>query len=839
MVLGIMICEFDRPTLKGLLILALVVLFQPTGGLAQFHRATDPVATPPYALVTQEDALAIDVNPAALGLLPSWSLAYLHSQVDQPDSWLQTGDAFFAASPFFLGLAGGISLQSIRPGEDAYSRYNPNRGMMTFALAFATSSQFSFGGNERVIVSGSPYIDSLAVTDLGVAWRPIGWLGMSLVGRDLFATRSGHGTPGLDLGPSVLLSSSFRPFGTRDLTLDFTVVMDDDRDLGGRAGVTVLVPYVGSASAIAEVERLGDRDEALRIMGGLNLNWQQATVSGGIFGPAEFEGAPGWYALASLGGVAQSGLPSQRFILNIEIGELSADGLVALTLTMERALRDPRVAGVLLQPSGTEMGLADAQEIRMLVQTLREQGKPVMCYLDSADGAEYYSCAGANRLVIDPAGQLRLLGSSMRFLLFGETLRKIGVRAEYLRIGAYKSAPEQLSQNAMSDPTREQAEQLLEEVYRRVVADLASDLKVSEARVVEIIDSGPHLSPQAVADRLVFQAQDQYEMDSTVRETLGDYSMQTAIRDEAPRRWGLNQRVGIILVEGTIIDGKSIDIPFFNVHFSGGQTIAKLLDSMAADPSIAAIVLRVDSPGGAAMASDQIWRAVRRARQRKPVIASMGGVAASGGYYIACAADEIWADPSTVTGSIGIFYGKFDIEELSKKLGIGVEFFRRGKMAGGDTIWQPWTAEQRAALADRIRTAYRLFLKRVSDARGVSLEEIDRLARGQVYSGQSALKNGLVDRLGGLFSAIARARQLAQVAPDTEVVVVPERKLNVFDLILTQTMRGSERTDLEGNLSDLRDLPQEIVSAIRLIATVYQVGADQPLALMPYIFEFQ
>ncbi len=814
------------------------ILCWASSGSAQFHRATDPVATPPHALVFQEDAVAIDVNPAALGLLPSWNFAYLHSQVDHSDSWMQTGDAFFVASPFFWGLAGGLSLQSIRPGDNAYHRYNPNRGMMTFALAFAPSPQLSFGGAERLIVSGSPAIDGLGVTDLGLVWRPIGWLGMSLVGRDLFATRSGRGTPGLDLGPSALLSTSFRPFATRDLTIDFGVVMDDDRDIGGRAGMTFWVPYLGSASAVAEIERLGDRDESLRILAGLNLNWEQATLSGGVFGPEDFDGDFGWYAMASLSGIAGIGLPPRRFILNIDIGDLTGNAMVDLTLTVERALRDPRVAGVLLHPSGTAMGLADAQEIRALIQVLRENDKPVMCFLDSASGAEYYACAGADRVVMDPAGQLRLLGSSMRFLLFGDTLQKIGLRAEYLRIGAYKSSPEQLTQNTMSDSTRKQADQLIDNVYRRVLADLSDDLNVSETRVAKIIDSGPHLASQAVADKLVSHAQGRYELDATVQQTLGDYSMQSEIPGEMPRRWGVGQRIGVLLVEGTIIEGRNIEIPFLNIRFTGAQTIAKLLDSMAADPSIAAIVIRIDSPGGVAIASEQIWRAVRRARQRKPVVASMGGIAASGGYYVACAADEIWADPSTVTGSIGTFYGKFDVEQLAKKAGIGVEFFRRGRMAGGDTIWRPWTDEQRAELADRLRTTYRMFLQRVSVSRGKSLDEIDKLGRGQIYSGEAAYKNGLIDRLGGLFSTIARARQLADVAPDTEAVVVPKRQLTVFDFILTQTMRGSEGYEVEQEEFDLRALPRELVSAIGLLVTVYRVGGDRPLALMPVVFEF-
>jgi protease-4 len=231
------------------------------------------------------------------------------------------------------------------------------------------------------------------------------------------------------------------------------------------------------------------------------------------------------------------------------------------------------------------------------------------------------------------------------------------------------------------------------------------------------------------------------------------------------------------------------------------------------------------------VASDQIWRAVRRARAEKPVVVSMGAVAASGGYYVASAGDEIWADPSTLTGSIGIFYGKVDAAQLADKLGVGVELFRIGKRAGAESLFRPFTPDERAALADRLRTYYRMFLSRVSIGRGLSVEQVDALGRGRVYSGDAALRLGLIDHLGGFASALARARQLAHVSDSAEVAILPRRKEGLLDFVLGAA--GAEQTQVNAAL-----LPSEIRAALTRAAIMQQLGATNPLALLPFDVKF-
>jgi protease-4 len=273
-------------------------------------------------------------------------------------------------------------------------------------------------------------------------------------------------------------------------------------------------------------------------------------------------------------------------------------------------------------------------------------------------------------------------------------------------------------------------------------------------------------------------------------------------------------------------------MPLLGSHMSGGRTVARSIEALAHDPTVSAIVVRVDSGGGAVLASDQIWRAIRRARELKPVVASMGAVAASGGYYVACAADEIWADPSTLTGSIGIFFGKVDVAPLAERLGVGIETFQRGSRAGAESVWRPFTEDERAALAQTIRDFYRTFLTRVAEGRDMTPERVDALGQGRIYSGDAALKLGLIDRLGGLASALARARQLANLPVDAPVVVVPEAPSSLLNYV---TGGGASATT---GLAGLLSVPTELTGIVGLAMTVRQTGAASPLAMLPFAIDF-
>ncbi|MDH5493006.1 MAG: signal peptide peptidase SppA, partial [Myxococcales bacterium] len=377
------------------------------------------------------------------------------------------------------------------------------------------------------------------------------------------------------------------------------------------------------------------------------------------------------------------------------------------------------------------------------------------------------------------------------------------------------------------------------------VQDIARDEGWSQAHARQVIEAGPYLADEAVAAGLVDGALDRYELDAPLEALQGAALPRLeAIEPRAPRDWGGARRIGVVVVDGTLVDGRNQDIPFVGIHTSGGQTIVEAIEGLAADPSIGAIVLRVDSPGGSVLASDQIWRALRRARRRKPVIASMGAVAASGGYYVASAADEIWADPATITGSIGIFFGKVDFSALAERLGVRIEHLRRGPHAGAESLFRPFTPVERALLVEKVRRWYRLFLRRVATGRGLPVARVHELGQGRVYSGDRALRLGLVDRLGGFDSALSRARRLARLSDEAAVILLPRRPEHLLEYVLGQgpgAQLALGALDEEGPAAQGRSaptlLPLELRRAAELAMVLGHTREGIPMALMPAYLE--
>jgi protease-4 len=795
---------------------------------AQLHRPTDPVATPASAYLEQDDALVIDANPAWLGWTPAFSASYLHSDVAMKHVWVGRGDAVHVATPLLWGLSVGATAQSIRPDSNTQGGH---RGMGALALAFAPSSAMSFGATLRTIAASDPSFDGLTTADVGAALRLSDGLQLSVTGRDLFVTRGGQGARGLDLASSLLVGITSRMFGDSRLIIDGQLAVG--QHIGGRISLGLPLPGVGRLSGMIESDRF-DTD-SLRMLGGIEVDWGRAALAGG--GMVYENGrnhATGWYGMARISGAERRGLPSGHRVLDLELrGDISPRRWISLALLLQRAAHDSRVSGVLLRPRDTGIGMAAAQELRQLIQEVREQGKPVVCHVDAPSGPEVYACAAADQTWIDPAGGMRLMGVNMTALHLGDLLRNVGLRADFVRIGEYKSAPEQLMQSSMSEPARAQTNQFLDDAHRRLLFDLSKDLDVTQTRAADIIDHGPQLAREAIAFGLASQEVDEIVMDRELADVFGSSPRVTTLTERVPETHGLGARIGVVLVDGNIVDGENVEMPLLGMHMSGGRTVSRSIEALAHDPTVAVIVVRIDSPGGAVLASDQIWRAMRRAREIKPVIASMGGVAASGGYYVASAANEIWADPSTLTGSIGIFFGKVDVVPLADRLGVGIESFQRGAHAGAESIWRPFTDDERAALSQTIRDFYRTFVSRVAEGRDMTPERVDALGQGHIYSGDTALTLGLIDHLGGLASALARARELANLDLDADVVVVPEAPSDLLSYVLGA---GASSSLAQANLLPI---PTELMGVMQMATTIRHAGPTRPLALLPFAVDFR
>ncbi|MCB9593524.1 MAG: signal peptide peptidase SppA [Sandaracinaceae bacterium] len=822
-----------KPTAFALLCLSLL----PAAASAQLRRPTQSVAQPGYGFTSVDGPEALALNPSALAFLESWGVGYVHADASDQDAMSGRGDGFYAATPILFGIAAGLSVESVRPTRPSLFETDPERTMVSLGLAWEMQDSLSLGAALRVLASGDLRLAGVTSLDLAASWRPVDWLGLSFAARDVVGPRLGGSTE--TIARSFVLGTALRPFGNRTLGLDVFGVIDEQGRIGARAAAEVTVPFVGRLLAAAEAERLDTGDPSVAVTAGVAVDWGMVGVGGGVIAGDGYEAEPGWYVSGRVEGAQRVGIPPGDYVLDVRLGGTGSRGILSVVRRLERALHDDRVRGVLLRPRGSGIGLAYAQELRLLVDQLREAGKPVVCHLDDASGAEWYLCAGADRVLVDPAGGVRLSGVSSELFHLGDLLRNVGIRADFVRIGQWKSAIEQYHDNTMSGPARAQRMDILDGAYRRLLFDGARDRETTPEALEALVDLGPHLPDEAVERGLAEALADERDMDEELRAAFsGSYPRETGEPWAQPDRWGHRPRVGVVVVDDTIVDGESFDIPILGIHGSGGTTVSRAIDRLAADPSVVAIVLRVDSPGGSVLGSDQIYRAIVRARRRKPVIASLGGMAASGGYYVAAPAHEIWADPSTVTGSIGIWFGKVDFAPLGRLLGVELETIGRGRHAGATSLYRPFTAEERALLARDVRRWYMMFLRRVARGRSMTVREVDALGRGRLYLGDEAVRNGLVDHLGGFASALDAARQAAGVGPEVDFIVVPERPSTLLDYVLSFLGLGAsplEPVEAEAQGEALARVAPELRAALSTVVTLRHLGAGAPLALTPDI----
>jgi len=461
-----------------------------------------------------------------------------------------------------------------------------------------------------------------------------------------------------------------------------------------------------------------------------------------------------------------------------------------LLRALHRAQDDPRIAGVLLQPDLYTGGWAQAQELRRVLRQLREHGKPVWAQLELSRSGSYFLATAADSIAIAPEGNLLILGLQARMAYYKRTLDKLGVRADFVAIGDYKSAPESWTRDGPSDPARRQVEVFVDEVWDHWLGELARARGFSRDHMADLIDQGYFDADEALDEGLVDRVLDERSLrrllagkgssrdDELPTIDPGDYleASWNPVRPVDRKR-----RIALIYATGQIVPGSQRP----GSGLMGSGTVAERLRRAEEDKTVQAVVLRIDSPGGSTLASDTIWRRIEALREHKPVVVSMGNLAASGGYYIAMSADAIVAEPLTLTGSIGVFVGKADLSGLYEKLGVSHELISRGENAGLFSELQSFTPTQREIIRNQLRRFYERFVDRVAEGRGMSFSQADSIAKGRVWSGQDAQKLGLVDALGGVDEAIERAKELADIpTEDRPQIVTYQRPMSALDRFL-------------------------------------------------------
>jgi protease-4 len=755
-----------------------LLLLLPSLALAQTNAIVRPlvgsrgVTLPPDTTATVDDVTSLSLNPGSLRFEGAPQLFFLHERNTLAD---QVGNGLFAGTSL-LGAAGlGFGLEWVN------NRTEPDYRRTSLGLSLGTDT-LALGTTYHAFGSSDPSIEKLSSWDIGLSARPWREFAYSVVARDINQPEQGEYklTRSFDVGVGV------RPFGER-----YTLGVDYQFHSGGLDNGTLT--YALKAEVWPGVRLAGGLSHGLRA--GQEVAFQLgATLDTSHFG---FTYVPGGtndgldHVLAvrlSSDSYRALGLSSgvvTMLDLNDELssgvnpafalfGASGPDPYLELMRFLDLATKDPQLRGVVLKMEGLDgVSWGRAEELRQAVLRLRGAGKKVMAVLLSCDDKGYLVASGADQIYALPSSSLIINGLSASIISLGGTMEKLGVSWDVARVGEYKTAPEQLTRKDISPAERETVNALLDTEVAWYEEAVTRARKLPPGRLREIWAVG--LIPARRAQQLglvdgILQSQDDLEKQVHKLSPDANYSPDYSPRAERETRWGHRRRVAIVPVLGTIAGGKSREDPLGAAHIAGAETVVLALQRAQEDPSVVAIVLRVDSGGGDVLASDLMYRAVLEAKKHKPVIASMGDVAASGGYYVSVGADEIYANPTTITGSIGVFYIKSALQGLLRdKLGVNQESIPRAPLADMLGQWRSWTPEEQNAVQSWVNSTYDDFISYVGAARKMEKSKVDAIARGRVWSGKDALARGLVDKLGGFVEAVEAARTRAKVEPGEEI----------------------------------------------------------------------
>lgn len=523
--------------------------------------------------------------------------------------------------------------------------------------------------------------------------------------------------------------------------------------------------------------------------------------------------------------------------------------LTGLLAQLRKAKVDSRVSAIMLDVRFPQIGWGKADELRDAIIEFKKSGKPVYAYMEIGSNKEYYIATAADKIFLPPSGDLYVNGFAANVMFYRGTLDKVGIEPEFIQIGPkYKNAPDQYLRKDMGEGHREVTNSILDSYYDRYVNIIAEARKKTPEEVKTLIDDAPYNAVKAKDLGLIDGALYRDQVDAELKTQLGykeDENLRTVSNSqyqEIPsEELGLNngERIAIIYASGAIVGGRSNDGTFGGSQTTGSDTVVKAINDAAANSSIKAIVLRVDSPGGSALASDLMWHAIENAKaKKKPVVVSMGDYGASGGYYISCNADKIVAQPNTLTGSIGMFTGKLNVKGLYNWIGISNEYVTRGKNAGLFRETEKWSESEKTKMLESANNIYYdNFLPKVAKGRSKTTNEIDAIGQGRVWTGTQGKEKGLVDEIGGMEKAIEIAKQLANLPADKDVrrVVFPAPR-PFFELLFDTS---GESAKIKQQEALLQAMPKEMQKAWRFASVFDKMNRGEAIMMLPFDLEIK
>ncbi len=769
---------------------ALLVVLSSSPALAQgLPDARTGQVIPQAQSAAVDDAFALDVNPAGLAFVDSFVFqgGYTGRLVSNEHDL----DAAIAVGVLDgIGLGGGVDLvlvptqlPTVVGSLGAAARVGR---MVSFGTALRAVNPLRPGGRgdlrldvgtqlrpARFIAIGAGIEDiigrapSTPAVRAGVSLRPFAeW---ATLGVDVRA-RAGSRDPftsafatGATIEPGVVLRFDLGGFG---LTLGGSL-----EPLGIAAAATP--KWAVNASIEVNAEHFG-----ATLLGGSGSSRAGATVpfeaqagaflrvSGASY-DSVFPGGGTWRKVVLRG----PGVPpnDESLIASLFSEQPSPEVVLAV---LQNMAEDDDIEGVVLRFEGLSLGWGPAADLRSAIDRLRAAGKQVVVHTDGGDDVEVFVASAADKFWLSPSGQLAFDGVRVVMTYAGEALSRFGIGVEAVAAGEYKSAPRVFTADEPNAAELEVQNAILDGVYGALVANVAKGRGLSEDDVKAVIDLGGLTADEALEKKIVDGLAYEDELPDLLESLTGHaVRLLDGLPDDDARvvRWDEPDAIALIPILGEIRMGRSDPgLPGLVGISAGAEDVVEAIEEARRDPSVKAIVLRIDSPGGDALASDLIWRAALRARDEKPVIASMGEVAASGGYYIAAAANEIYAEPGTITGSIGVFSLMFHVDGLASDLGVSAYELQRGARPG-PTIFRGMTEAERARVTEQVEDTYERFLDAVAKGRNMDKEAVRKVAGGHVWLGSAAKDHKLVDAIGGIVDALERARALANLPKDEPI----------------------------------------------------------------------
>jgi protease-4 len=766
----------------------------------------------PIPVANSDNIFALYANPAGLGT--GRGLQMLVSKGYNSNEFID--DFSFNVHLGHLGF--------MYQNDEYFRRYTLGMG---FKLNKWTKAGFSYGWNTRGYLK-----DGL---NLGLLIRPVEFISLGFTGN--FINKPKH------RDPDYLAGCSIRPFGNR-FTLSMDYVLKEDKfhsypektkwrinlDLEPVNGILLQGHYNKDYAGI-----------------GLGLALHHIQIGGYNYVDRDqrFERGKAYIHLSSQYFRSMITKPRPKFVkIKISgpiIEENRRQGIfVKKQLTiysfgqiLREIKRDDTVEGILLYIDGLQAGMAKIQELSNLIEDFRSSGKKVYIYSEYLSNLEYYLALSSDQIILNPAGHLELTGFQFSAVFLKNLLDKLGIVVEMERIKEYKTALDMFTCDSMSIYYREVLNAFADQFFNQLLTQIGKQRNLEIGKVKEMIDRGPYSAEKAKELGLIDRIMYQDELKKFIKEEKrSNYITYQWYRKMRPYDYDWEvippTKIAIIYATGTITMGENKNGMLVGSTM-GSETIAAAIRSARENPAVKAIILRIDSGGGLALASEIIWREVEltvKGKDKKPFIVSMSDIAASGGYFIACAADEIYADQLTTTGSLGVIYGKINLKEFFEKIGIHFEYIKRGEHAGIFSYSRGFTPGEREKIVEATNEIYQRFISRVASGRSMTKEQVHEIGRGRIWTGDDALKNGLIDGIGGLYDVIKVAQKKAGIKEGEAYSI----------LLLPQYRWFWPFTDSEVDFSTkaLACLPQELQSLVKWGYKFAYFENEPYLYLMPF-----